>query len=257
MSRLRIRALKAGYGRKLVLDEIGLDVRAGEIVGLIGANGSGKTTLLKCIAGLLKPSCGSITIDGQDSASFSARERAQRLSYLPQNSPVHWDITVEMLVSLGRLPHLKWRERPTPADQVAIVRAMESCRVLDFARQPVSRLSGGERARVLLARALAGEPSLLLADEPTSSLDPGHAIDVMQKLQSLAKGGMSLVVVMHDLTLAARHCDRLVLLNARKIAADGPPAKVLTPERLAAGFGIRAFYQETQDGPLIVPVDRV
>src|SRR5690606_6084354 len=89
------------------------------------------------------------------------------------------------------------------------------------------------------------------------SLDPGHAIDVMQKLQSLAKGGMSLVVVMHDLTLAARHCDRLVLLNARKIAADGPPAKVLTPERLAAGFGIRAFYQETQDGPLIVPVDRV
>ncbi len=257
MSELSIRALKAGYGRKSVLDGIDLDITKGEIVGLIGANGSGKTTLLKAIAGLLQPSGGEIRLQGEIASRMEARARAQRLAYLPQNSPVFWDITVEMLVSLGRLPHLKWRQTPTPADRAAIARAMESCHVLAFRDRPIGQLSGGERARVLLARALAGEPSLLLADEPTSSLDPGHAIDVMQKLQSLAKGGMSLVVVMHDLTLAARHCDRLVLLNARKIAADGPPAKVLTPERLAAGFGIRAFYQETQDGPLIVPVDRV
>ena len=175
MSRLRIRALKAGYGRKLVLDEIGLDVRAGEIVGLIGANGSGKTTLLKCIAGLLKPSCGSITIDGQDSASFSARERAQRLSYLPQNSPVHWDITVEMLVSLGRLPHLKWRERPTPADQVAIVRAMESCRVLDFARQP----HGGGKADARMVGIVADLPVVRHARvlQPVARLGHHRAIE--------------------------------------------------------------------------------
>jgi iron complex transport system ATP-binding protein len=257
MSELSVHSLSVAYGRRSVLENITLEVGEGEIVGLIGANGSGKTTLLKAIAGLLPVTSGDILIQGRAAAMMEVRERAKYLSYLPQSGSVFWDITVEMLVSLGRLPHQKWRQALTSADQDAIHAAMRAADVLAFATRPISQLSGGERSRVLLARALASNPAILLADEPTSSLDPGHAIDVMKKLQGLAHSGMSLIVVMHDLTLAARHCDRLVLLHEKKIAADGPPADVLTAENLAAGFGVRAFRQMTEEGPVIVPIDRV
>ncbi|MDF2369149.1 ABC transporter ATP-binding protein [Sneathiella sp.] len=257
MTQLSIRSLSKSFGQRKVLEDITLDIGKGEIIGLIGPNGSGKTTLLRCIAGLLDPDKGEICFKGHARHQIDPEILARSLSYLPQSGEVHWDVTVEVLVSLGRLPHQgRWRAL-TDADRQAVTQAMEACDILEFRHRPVEQLSGGERSRVLLARAMAGEPDILLADEPISGLDPGHAIDVMDRLSALAHSGKSIVVVMHDLTLAARYCDRLVLLHGKNIAASGFPLSVLTEENLARSYGIRAFYGSVENGSVIVPIARL
>lgn len=257
MTRLSIHSVSKSFGPRKVLEDITLTIGKGEVVGLIGPNGSGKTTLLRCIAGLLDTDKGEICIDGQPRQLIDPETLARLLSYLPQSGEVHWDVTVEVLVALGRLPHQgRWRAL-SDADRQAVTQAMEACDILDFRHRPVEQLSGGERSRVLLARAMAGEPDILLADEPINGLDPGHAIDVMDRLSVLAQSGKSIVVVMHDLTLAARYCNRLVLLHETAIAAEGAAKAVLTAENLARCYGVRAFHGMAENGAVIVPIAKI
>lgn len=256
MTLLAVSALSVSLGDARVLAEVDLKIETGEIVGLVGPNGAGKTTLLKAIMGLLPLQHGEISFFGRTLAEVGREALARSLAYLPQDGRSHWSVTVETLVTLGRLPHRAPWQSPAAEDLAAVERAMAACDVAQFRDRAVTKLSGGERMRVLLARALAGEPKLLLADEPVAGLDPGHQLDVMQKLQELAASGAGVVVVMHDLTLAARFCSRLALLYDKTIVAEGHPSEVLTPEVLARCYGIRAYHGSADGNAIVVPLRR-
>jgi iron complex transport system ATP-binding protein len=230
-------------GRRTVLDGVSLAVNDGEMVGLIGPNASGKTTLMRVLAGLIVPDSGTAT------PPLTPAERARSVAYLEQGAQVHWPLAVRRLVALGRLPHLGPFQRPSEADARAIDAALAETDVAALANRPVTELSSGELARVHLARALATAPRVLLADEPVASLDPNHALQVMELLRAQAARG-AVVVVLHDLTLAARFCDRLVLLDRGKVVADGAPMTVLTPETVARIYGVRAVFGDNWVVPL-------
>jgi iron complex transport system ATP-binding protein len=232
-----------------ILEDVTARVRAGELVGLLGPNGAGKTTLMRAALGL-QPAEGRIALAGDALAALAPRERALRAAYIPQDRTVAWPITVAALVALGRTPH-----RATPAADAAAVEAALSVMELGPLRdRPATALSGGERARALIARALAQEAPLLLADEPTAGLDPAHALALMAGFRDLAGAGRGILVSLHDLGLAVRWCDRLILLDRGRVAADGPPAEVLAPDRLAAVYGITAHLGRDGSGrPILQP----
>ena len=256
MTLIGAKAVSLSLGGRRVLAGLDFAVDAGEMVGLIGPNGAGKTTLLRTLAGLLQAESGEIRIKGASACTISRAEIARIVGYLPQDGASHWAVTVETLVGLGRLPHTgPWRGA-TAADRAAVARALDACDATRFADRPVTRLSGGERARVLLARALAGEPEVLLADEPVAGLDPGHQLDVMERLRGLAADGAGVVAVMHDLTLAARFCTRLCLMHHGRIAAAGDAATVLSPKNLAGFYGVAAYHDLAGGKPVVVPIQR-
>lgn len=257
MTLLAIQNLGIKLGKRRIIRQLDLQLAIGEMVGLIGPNGAGKTTLIKTIARLLPIQQGTISFQNQPINEIDDQLLARQLAYLPQSGQAHWAINVQQLVMLGRLAHRSTWRAPAKADQTAVQKALHACDVAQFSQRPVTELSGGERARVLLARALAGEPKLLLADEPVAGLDPGHQLDVMEKLRELAEGGAGVIVVMHDLTLAARYCHRLVLLHEQKIMADGNAAEVLAPEYLARCYGIQAYHGQSHGQPIIVPLTRL
>jgi len=239
-----------------ILHGIDFTVATGETLGVIGPNGAGKTTLLRALAGLIPRAAGKITLDGRALEAFASNARGRRIAYLDQEGASGWAVTAETLVGLGRLPHLgPWRG-PTGADRDAVARALAACDVTHLADRPVNRLSGGERARVLLARALAVEPEFLLADEPIAGLDPAHGLQVMETLTRRADAGTGVVMVVHDLTVAARYCRRLVLLHGGRVAAQGSPGEVLTPGNLKAYYGIHAHAGHADGKPFIVPLAR-
>jgi iron complex transport system ATP-binding protein len=250
-------ALSVKLGQRRVLDGLSLDFAPGRLIGVIGPNGAGKSTLLRAMVGLLQPESGAVTIDGVPLEQVGRRDLARRIAYLPQGQTVHWPISVERLVSLGRLPHLAPMSRIGAADEAAIAEAMERADVAQFRGRVATELSGGERARVMLARALAVGAAGLIVDEPLAALDPGHQIDVMELLRREAEAGLLVIVVLHDLTIAARYCDRLVLLDQGKMVEDGAPMAVLTPERLRSVYGITARIEQDADGALVVPRRRV
>ncbi len=251
MSALTLTKFGVSLGARKVLSELNLNFNAGECVGVLGPNGSGKSTLMRAIAGLIPHDSGAIHIHGKALAAWPRTDLSRALSYLPQGGQIHWPLSVRNVVALGRLPHAR-----TVADCPAIVRAMDACDVSQFAERPVTSLSGGERARVLLARALASEANILLADEPFAQLDPNHQLHAMEVLQTQAASGALIIVVLHDLSIAARHCSRVVLLANGAVAADGPPADTLTSENLRKTFGIDAFISEHAGAPVILPVKR-
>jgi iron complex transport system ATP-binding protein len=254
MSLLKISHLGAQLGGRTVLSDVSLDVAAGEFVGLIGPNGAGKTTLLRAVLGLTAYT-GGIALANSAVETLSARDKALRVSYLPQEREIAWPVTVERVVALGRAPHLPPFSRPGVADAASITRAMARMDILDLATRAATDLSGGEKARVLIARALAQEAPLLLADEPTSGLDPSHQIALMKVFAELARDGAGVVACLHDLGLAARWCTRLILLDQGRIVADGTPREVLSAERLRAIYNIRAFIREDADGVIVHPLD--
>lgn len=254
MSLLRVADLRAELGGRAVLDGVSFDVAGGEFVGLIGPNGAGKTTLLRAVLGLTGFR-GDIALSGTTIVGLGTRDRALRVSYLPQEREIAWPVSVERLVALGRAPHLPPFTRPAATDQEAIARAMRRMDILHLAGRAATELSGGEKARVLIARALAQEAPLLLADEPTSGLDPSHQIALMRVFAGLANDGAGVVACLHDLGLAARWCTRLILLDGGKVVADGVPAEVLSPDRLRAVYNIRAFIGEDCDGVIVHPLD--
>lgn len=238
MSLLAVRDLSVDLGARQVLRDVTFEARAGEVVGLIGPNGAGKTTLLRAICQLTPALAGEVAWDGQRLDRLDARTRARTLAYLPQGQVIHWPISVRRLVELGRLPRMGPFSRPTPADIAAVEAAMIAAGVDGLADRPATSLSGGERARVLLARALAADAPVLLADEPTASLDPFHMLEVMTLLRRTADQGRVVIAVMHELGLVARYCDRVVLINEGRKVGDGTPREVLTPERLRAVYRV-------------------
>lgn len=254
MTLLSLRDLHAELGGKPVLNGISLDISAGEFVGLIGPNGAGKSTLLRAALGLI-PSMGGIGLSERDGRALSAQERALCVSYLPQEREIAWSMTVERLVWLGRAPH-RAAFRPVSAqDKAAVDAAIEAMEVGDFRPRPANALSGGEKARVLVARALAQGAPLLLADEPTAGLDPSHQIALMRTFAGLASEGRGIVTCLHDLGLAARWCTRLVMLAGGEVVADGEPRSVLTPERLRKVYQVETYCAEHAGGPIVQPYD--
>ena len=238
MSVLEVRGLTVNLGARQVLREVTFDARAGEVVGLIGPNGAGKTTLLRALCQLIPATSGEAAWDARRLDQMDVRARARTLAYLPQGQAIHWPISVRRLVELGRLPGLGAFNRLAPADVAAVEEAMADAGVVDLADRPATGLSGGERARVLLARALAVDAPVLLADEPTASLDPFHMLEVMTLLRRTADRGRLVIAVMHELGLVARFCDRVILLHDGHKVVDGPPRDVLTPQRLAEVYRI-------------------
>jgi iron complex transport system ATP-binding protein len=256
MVSIRLADLHVALGGAPVLTGIDARLEAGALIGVIGPNGAGKSTLARAILGLVEPSQGEVLIDEAPLPTIPRRDLARRIAYLPQGQQLGWPLSVARLVALGRLPHLAPFSRMTEADEAAVERAMRRADVADLAARTATELSGGERARTLLARALAVDAPALIADEPLASLDPAHQLDVMTLLADEAHRGRLVVAVLHDLTMAARFCDRLMLISRGRIVADGPPDAVLTPELLAGAYGVRAWKGEAEGQRLVIPLER-
>ncbi len=216
MTALAVDGLTVRLGRKLVLDDIGFSASGGEVIGVLGPNGAGKSTLLKAVLKLV-PSSGSVKINDRGSHDYSAQAFGRAIAYLPQDRDVAWPMTVASVVALGRLPHRGPMLPPTDEDAEAIRQAMAAVDVQGLAARRVSELSGGERARVLIARALAQSTPILLADEPTAGLDPAHQISLLSLFRRLAGKGLLVILTLHELHLAARWCDRILLLEQGEV----------------------------------------
>jgi iron complex transport system ATP-binding protein len=244
MSLLALKDLSVSLGARPVMTNASLAIGEGEVVGLIGPNGAGKTTLMRAALGL-------IDADGHSSlARLSDHERARAVAWMPQERGVAWPIQVQDLVMLGRLPHRGARAGIRESDREAVAAAIAQVGLAGFEQRPATQLSAGERTRALIARALAQDTPLVMADEPIAGLDPAHQITTMETFAGLAAAGRSVLLSIHDLGLAARHCSRLILLGERRVVADGTPAQVLTPEHLAQIFHIEAYFAETEHGPV-------
>jgi iron complex transport system ATP-binding protein len=238
---------------RLVLNDISLALSSGHLVALVGPNGAGKTTLLRALAGLVA-SHGAVHVGGDALSSLTLRERARRFAYLPQGHIMYWPLPARDIVALGRYPHgATDPARLTPDDTEAVRRAMQATDVMEFSERRVTELSGGERSRVALARVLAVEAPVILADEPTASLDPRHQIDVMKSLRTAADQGTLVIVVTHDLGLAARFADSILVLSGGRLVSQGAAAEALSEQVVADVFRISAYRAEYQREAVIVP----
>lgn len=243
-------------GRPVLRDVSGL-VPPASITVILGANGAGKSTLVSCLAALRSPDNGMVTLKGRPLLSIPPMERARQIGLLPQQADIHWDINVRALVALGRLAH-QGRWGRSAADEAAIDAAMAQTDCTHFASRKAQRLSGGEQARVLLARVLAGNPDWVLADEPLANLDPAHQLDAMACFRKAATAGAGVVLVLHDLTQAARIADHLIVMKEGGIIAAGPVAQVLTPAVLELAYGVRVHIGRDETGaPVIAPIARI
>ncbi len=236
--RVKVNNLVVIRGGRAIVDNMSFELLAGEMLGLIGPNGAGKSSTLATLAGIDHPTSGNIVIDNRDMSTFSSSERAQCMGWVEQLGNVHWPLSVERLIMLGRIPHLPRWGKVTDADHIAVEDAITKADCQAIRHRKVTTLSGGERARVLLARALSATPSLLFADEPVSALDLGHQLQTMQLLREYATHRRAVVTVLHDLSLAVRYCHRLALMHEGRLVAFGEPAAVLTDQNIADVYGV-------------------
>ncbi|WP_106754359.1 ABC transporter ATP-binding protein [Pannonibacter carbonis] len=258
---LLVQNLTLKRGDKTVVENVSFALPRPELVGLIGPNGAGKSSLLKAMAGLGQRGS-DIRWQGRPLAQMTSAERGRTLTFLPQERSVVWPLRCRDVVALGRMPHQAGglgfiRPAPSFEDLRSVEDAMRRMDVKAFADRPFNRLSGGEQARVLIARLLAQDPRLILADEPCNGLDPEHQLALMQCFRDLVADGVSVVVSLHDLTLASAWCDRLLLLDTGKLVADGSPAAVLTSDRMAATYNIRIGHLQSDHRRLVVPIARL
>ncbi len=243
--RISLEGLTFAYDSRPVLEGLSLDLEDGEILALVGPNGSGKSTLLRNIAGILKPASGAIYLDFKALGEFTPRELARLLGAVEQERQVGFDFTVRELVELGRLPHLGRLERLGPKGREAVRRALELTHIAEFAERRISTLSGGERQRAFLAIALAQEPKALLLDEPTTHLDINYQLEIMEIIRERARAGLTVIMALHDLNLAAHYADWMALLHCGRLLALGKPEEVLTPERIKEAFGVEVAVERS------------
>lgn len=253
--RLSAHDLRVCLGGRMILDDLSLALEPGRVTCVVGPNGAGKSTLLACLTGLRRPDGGEARIDA--APVLGLRDRARRIGFMAQTPEIAWAIEAQVLVGLGRTPHAAGFGGPNAADRAAIARAIALTEVGHLARRTVDTLSGGERARVLIARALAGEPEWLLADEPLAGLDPGHQIDACDLFRRLAhEEARGVVLTLHDLPMAFRVADRVLVLADGRLIADGPPIEALSPEVLRQAYGVEARLAAGAHGPLLELVGR-
>lgn len=256
MSSLSLQGLGVSLKGRTIFAGLRADFQAGQVTAILGPNGAGKSTLMACLAGLRIPDQGLVRLAGAPISAMSVRDRARRLAFLPQSPEIAWAVDSRILVGLGRTPHIGARGLSI-RDAEAIERAMQIAGVEDLAGRVVTTLSGGERARVLIARALAGEPEWLLADEPFAGLDPGHQLDAAALFGRLAhRQGLGVVLTLHDLSLAARMADRILVLAGGGFLADGAPSEALTSEVLARAYGVVARIHDAPGGLVIDVIGR-
>jgi iron complex transport system ATP-binding protein len=257
-SRLAARGVTVGYGGRVVIDELDVAIPPGVITTIIGPNGCGKSTLLRTLSRLLKPSRGSVVLDGEDIGRLRTRDVAKKLGLLPQAPVAPEGLTVADLVARGRHPHQSWLRQWSSDDAEVVERALAMTGVSDLADRPVDALSGGQRQRVWISMTLAQGTDLLLLDEPTTYLDLAHAVDVLDLVDDLHESGCTVVMVLHDLNLAVRYSDHLVVMREGSILAQGHPRDVVTAELLYQAFELRAqvIDDPVGDRPLIVPIGR-
>jgi iron complex transport system ATP-binding protein len=238
---IRTSAVTAGYDRTQALADVSFSVRRGEMVGVIGPNGSGKSTLLRVLSGVLRPWQGQVEIGGRPLTSYRPRELSRLLAVVPQETTISFPFSVLEVVLLGRTPHVGGFRFESARDLAAARSAMARTQVAELAERSITELSGGERQRVILARALAQEPSILVLDEPSAFLDIRHQVETYDLLRDLQGDGMTIVTVLHDLNLAALYCERLILLDGGRVTCVGTPAEVLTYPTLARVYGTEVY----------------
>jgi len=235
--RISLKDITVTIGAATLVEGVSLDVAPGSFTGLVGPNGSGKTTLLKTIYRAVKPTRGTVSIDGKDIADLSIRETARHIAVMTQSNSVNFDFTIEEMVLTGRTPHKRLLEQDKEADRALVAEALERVGLAAFAKRKFNTLSGGERQRVLIARALTQEPRVLVLDEPTNHLDIEHQLQLVTLVQSL---GLTTIMAMHDLNLAARYCDTVHMMRNGRLVASGPPSEVFTEPRLKDVFRVDA-----------------
>ncbi len=238
MSTLELHGVSLGYGQHLVLDRVSLQTRPGEVLGIVGPNGCGKSTLIKGVTRVLPPREGRISIDGRDITRLGRTELARLVAVVPQNPVLPEAFTAFEVVLMGRTPHLGFLGYESARDAGITMHAMEATSTLDLANRRVGELSGGERQRLTIARALAQQPKVILLDEPTAHLDINHQIETLDLISGLcSRNGMSALVVVHDLNLAAQYCQTMIMINRGRIHASGTPREVITVENVKDVYG--------------------
>lgn len=251
---LTTRDLKVIRAGKSVLQDISFCIDKPELIGLIGPNGAGKSTLMRAICGL-QPYRGRITLAGRNLDQYRAEQLARSLAFLPQERTVHWSLPCWEIVMLGRMPHQSGFGRASDKDRHIVSEAMRVMGVLDFRERTFEHLSGGEQARVLIARVLAQEPSLIIADEPINGLDPAHQISLMKTFKHLVNEGQTILTSLHDLSLASHWCDRIIILEGGRLIADGPTSEVMNKTQIRAVYGIESITLQHSERCIIVPTD--
>jgi iron complex transport system ATP-binding protein len=252
MVKISIKDLTFSYKSNKILDDLNISVDGSEIVSLVGPNGSGKTTLIKCIDRILKPR-GSILLEGREVQEMKQQEIARQIGYVPQSSATPLATTVFDTVLMGRRPHIGWRVSDFDLDKVSDT--LERLNLQDLAMRDFGQLSGGQKQKVLIARALVQEPTVLLLDEPTSNLDMKHQLDVLETISSMVKEkGISAIMAIHDLNLAARFSDKLVMLKKGVVYAAGSPIDLLSEKNISDVYGVEAIVMRSLDKPCIVPL---
>lgn len=254
MAELVVQSLCIDAGAKRLVDDVSMTVRSGELVAIIGENGAGKSSLMRCMAGYVRPSAGMATVDGHDVMDMTARRRAQAIGWLPQAMPLAWPVKVRDAVAIGRFAHGGLPERLSVADVATVERVLVTCDLIELAERSTAHLSGGEIARVHLARTMVGEAAVLLADEPVAALDPRHRLAVMRLLRVEADAGKAVAMVLHDLALAGRFADRIVGIKEGRVLVEGTPVEVITRAWISALFAVEAEVDVSRGWPVPVVV---
>ena len=247
MELIEIKDISFSYDKKLVLDDISISVKKGEVLGILGPNGCGKTTLLKHINRNLSPEVGCVTIEDTDLQNITKREIAKKIAVVPQTNEIHFSFTVRDIVGMGRMPFMEQFRGETTKDVEIVETAMKKARVIGLADRYVNTMSGGERQRMIIARALAQTPEVMLLDEPTLHLDISNQIEALELVKKLSReDGLTVIIVSHDLSMVAKYCDRIMMIYDHKMLIIGTPEEVLTSENMRKVFSIDAVFEYDQ-----------